>query len=136
MNADLMTRKERTERLTYLRGREAARKVHISSGRLMDQPLQKRIAFAIFDPGAITPRGDNYQEPLYAWQARAVSYVVDTQPSPAEVLREAAASLTAIGNPATERGAGVRWAADWVRSMADTRGSNLADDNPDVEAVR
>jgi hypothetical protein len=46
----------------------------------MDLPLERRIAVAIWDPGLIVPRGDNYQEPLYQWQARAVTYVLDPEP--------------------------------------------------------
>jgi hypothetical protein len=74
-----MTREERAARLVELRGREAARKVRLSGGPLMEMSLKRRITFAIFDPGAITPRGDNYEEPLYAWQARAVTYVLDAE---------------------------------------------------------
>lgn len=44
--------------------------------RLMDVDLERRIRFAIGDPGAILPRGDNYTEPLHAWQARAVMAVL------------------------------------------------------------
>ena len=81
MSAREMTREERADRLTLLRGREAARKVV-----RMDLPLQRRIAFAIYDPGAITPRGDNYAEPLHQWQARAISYVLpDTDAMAAEL---------------------------------------------------
>lgn len=76
MSLRQMTRQERTDRLTLLRGRESARKVRLSGGPLMDLPVERRIRFAMYDPGAITPRGDNYQEPLGAWQARAVTYVL------------------------------------------------------------
>jgi hypothetical protein len=75
-----MTREERTARLADLRAREAARKVVIRGVPLMDLPLERRIAVAIWDPGLIVPRGDNYQEPLYQWQARAVTYVLDPEP--------------------------------------------------------
>lgn len=71
-----LTRDQRTERLRELRAREAARKVVLRGVPLMDLPLKQRIAFAIYDPGSIVPRGDNYQEPLYRWQARAVTYVL------------------------------------------------------------
>ncbi|MFI8191445.1 hypothetical protein ACIF8T_21920 [Streptomyces sp. NPDC085946] len=67
---------ERTARLADLRAREAARKVVVRGVPLMDLPLERRIAFAVYDPGAITPRGDDYQEPLHRWQARAVTYVL------------------------------------------------------------
>lgn len=60
-----LTSKERAERLRELRGREAARKLSMGAKTLMELPLQRRIAFAIYHPGAITPRGDNYQEPLH-----------------------------------------------------------------------
>lgn len=73
-----MSREERSTRLADLRAREAARKVVLRGTPLMDLPLQRRIAFAIYDPGAITPRGDSYQEPLYRWQARSVTYVLKT----------------------------------------------------------
>lgn len=36
------------------------------------EALRKRVARAICDPGAITPRGDNYEEHLTDWQVRAV----------------------------------------------------------------
>jgi hypothetical protein len=75
-----LTREERAERQRELRGREAARKLSLGMKTLMELPLQRRIAFAIYDPGAITPRGDNYQEPLHRWQARAVTYVLDPEP--------------------------------------------------------
>jgi hypothetical protein len=71
-----LTREERTARLTFLRDRERANKARVRGGRLMDQPLDRRIVHALFDPGAITDRGDNYAEPLYAWQARAVMAVL------------------------------------------------------------
>ncbi|MGA4864163.1 hypothetical protein ACPB9J_16100 [Streptomyces lavendulocolor] len=35
------------------------------------------LRLAISDPGAITPRGDNYEEPLLDWQARAVATAFD-----------------------------------------------------------
>lgn len=76
MSTPTMTREERTTRLADLRAREAARKVVLSGTPLMDLPLDRRIAFALFDPGAITPRGNNYQEPLNRWQARAVNFVL------------------------------------------------------------
>ncbi|MFL4947532.1 hypothetical protein ACJ6WE_09180 [Streptomyces sp. MMS24-I31] len=53
-------------------------------------------------------------------------------PEPADraaVLREAADRLWAIANQTTERGAGVLWAADWLRRMADE-----AQQQPDTEA--
>jgi hypothetical protein len=75
-----MTAEQRAERLRELRGREAARKLSMGVETLMDLPLQRRIAFAIYDPGAITPRGDNYCEPMHRWQARAVTYVLDPEP--------------------------------------------------------
>jgi hypothetical protein len=75
-----LTREERTARLADLRAREAARKVVIRGVPLMDLPLERRVEFAIFDPGSITPRGDDYQEPLYRWQARAVTAVLDPEP--------------------------------------------------------
>ncbi len=72
----VMSREERTSRLADLRAREAARKVVLRGKPLMDLPLEDRIAFAIYDPGAIVPRGDNYREPINRWQARAVTYVL------------------------------------------------------------
>ncbi|KMS79564.1 hypothetical protein ACH49_12085 [Streptomyces leeuwenhoekii] len=81
MSARTLSREERAGRLADLRAREAARKVIVRGVPLMDLPLQRRIAFAIYDPGAITPRGDNYQEPLYQWQARAVTYVLPEEAS-------------------------------------------------------
>ena len=85
MSAVELTREERTERLADLRAREAARKVTLGGVPLMDLPLHRRIAFAIYDPGAIVPRGDNYQEPLHRWQARAIQYVLD-EPAPSVEL--------------------------------------------------
>ena len=76
MSAATLTREERTARLADLRAREAARKVVVRGVPLMELPLERRIAVALFDPGAIVPRGDNYREPLYVWQARAVTYVL------------------------------------------------------------
>lgn len=73
------TPEERTARLTFLRDRERANKVQVRGGRLMDQPLERRIVHALFDPGAITDRGDNYTEPLYAWQARAVLVILQPE---------------------------------------------------------
>ncbi|MET9704895.1 hypothetical protein [Streptomyces griseus] len=89
-----MTREERTQRLADLRARMAARNVTLSGGPLMSLPLHRRIAFAIADPGAITPRGDDYREPVHLWQARAVAFVV---PESAEVdrLRARVAELEA-----------------------------------------
>lgn len=80
MSTSTLTREERTARLAELRAREAARKVIIRGVPLMDLPLERRIAIAIYDPGAIVPRGDDYQEPLHRWQARAVTYVLDPEP--------------------------------------------------------
>ncbi|MFE7566903.1 hypothetical protein ACFU76_08045 [Streptomyces sp. NPDC057539] len=53
----------------------------------------------------------------------------------AEVLREAADALTIGVSTNTERGDGIKWAARWVRSMADTRGPNFADDDPDATSL-
>ncbi|MFF8784721.1 hypothetical protein [Streptomyces sp. NPDC015125] len=77
MTNRLLSRDERSTRLADLRAREAARKVVLRGVPLMELPLERRIAFALFDPGAIVPRGDSYQEPLYRWQARAVTYVIE-----------------------------------------------------------
>jgi hypothetical protein len=77
-----MTREERSARLVDLRAREAARKAVLRGVPLMDLPLERRIAFAIYDPGAITPRGDNYREPLHRWAARAVTYVLPEKEAP------------------------------------------------------
>ena len=74
--AQTLTREERSTRLADLRAREATRKVVLRGKPLMEHPLQDRIAFAIYDPGAIVPRGDNYREPIHRWQARAVTYVL------------------------------------------------------------
>jgi hypothetical protein len=76
VTAELLTREERAARLADLRAREAARKVVVRGRPLMELPLVDRIAFALLDPGAIVPRGDDYREPLYRWQARAVTYVL------------------------------------------------------------
>jgi hypothetical protein len=76
VTAALLSREERAARLADLRAREAARKVVVRGRPLMEMPLVDRIAFALFDPGAIVPRGDDYREPLYRWQARAVTYVL------------------------------------------------------------
>lgn len=91
-----LTRDERTERLADLRAREAARKVVLRGVPLMDLPLQRRIAFAIYDPGAITPRGDDYTEPLYIWQARAVAYVLPEPTAELERLKKRVAELEAL----------------------------------------
>lgn len=79
MNARLLSSEERSARLADLRAREAVRKIVLRGVPLMDLPLQRRIAFAIYDPGAIVPRGDNYREPLYQWTARAVTYVLTNE---------------------------------------------------------
>ena len=79
MSSQELSAEERTERLRELRGREAARKLTLGAKTLMELPLQRRIAFAIYDPGAITPRGNNYCEPMHQWQARAVTYVLDPE---------------------------------------------------------
>lgn len=71
-----LTPEQRTKRLADLRAQMAARNVVLSGGPLMSLPLNRRIAFAISDPGAITPRGDDYREPLHVWQARAVEFVL------------------------------------------------------------
>jgi hypothetical protein len=76
MSTAILTREGRSARLADLRAREAARKVVVRGVPLMELPLEQRIAFAIYDPGAIVPRGDDYQEPLYRWQARAITYVL------------------------------------------------------------
>ncbi|GAA2192826.1 hypothetical protein [Streptomyces bangladeshensis] len=81
MTASTLTREERTARLVLLRAREAARKVVVRGVPLMDLPLERRIAVAIYDPGLITPRSDDYREPMYRWQARAVTYVLDPEPA-------------------------------------------------------
>jgi hypothetical protein len=86
MTTALLSREERTARLADLRAREAARKVVLRGKPLMELPLVDRIAFALFDPGAIVPRGDNYREPLHRWQARAVTYVLDTATPTAEEI--------------------------------------------------
>ncbi len=36
------------------------------------EEIHALIAHAISDPGAFTPRGQNYEEPIIAWVARAV----------------------------------------------------------------
>lgn len=77
MTNRLLSREERSTRLANLRAREAARKVVLRGKPLMELPLKQRIAFAICDPGAIVPRGDNYRERLLDWQARAVTYVIE-----------------------------------------------------------
>ena len=79
--AATLSRKERTVRLAELRAREAARKVVLRGKPLMELPLEQRIAFAIYDPGALVPRGDNYREPIHHWQARAVTYVLAEEAS-------------------------------------------------------
>ncbi|MFD3970180.1 hypothetical protein [Streptomyces cyaneofuscatus] len=72
----------------------AARKVVLFGDPLMSLPLNRRIAFAISDPGAITPRGDDYREPVHVWQARAIEFVL---PNVAELesLAEKAAQFCA-----------------------------------------
>lgn len=119
--ADL-TREERTDRLAELRAREAARKVVLSGTPLMDLPMERRIAFAIYDPGAIIPRGDNYSEPLRDWQARAIRYVLDEQPTPSEVLRETADMADPETPEVSFFGGDVgRAVAAWLRMLADRR---------------
>ncbi|MFB6776563.1 hypothetical protein ACFCX0_03830 [Streptomyces sp. NPDC056352] len=93
-----LTREERTARLADLRAREAARKVVLGGVPLMDLPLHRRIAFAVYDPGAIIPRGDNYREPVHHWQARAIAYVL---PELAELDR-LRAELAALPAPVVE----------------------------------
>jgi hypothetical protein len=92
VSARTLSREERTTRLAELRAREAVRKVTLRGKPLMELPLEQRIAFAIYDPGAIIPRGDNYQEPLHRWQARAIRYVLlpeDVATGPDRTLQEA-----------------------------------------------
>lgn len=79
MSARALAREARSARLADLRAREAARKVVLRGTPLMELPLQQRIAFAIYDPGQITPRGERHAEPLHRWQARAVTYVLDEE---------------------------------------------------------
>lgn len=98
MSAAELTREERTKRLADLRAREAARKVTLGGVPLMDLPPHRRIAFAIYDPGAIVPRGDNYREPLHQWAARAIVYVL---PELAELDR-VRAELAALPAPVVE----------------------------------
>lgn len=117
-----LTREERTDRLAELRAREAARKVVLSGRPLMDLPLERRIAFAIYDPGAIVPRGDNYSEPLHRWQARAIRYVLDEQPTRSEVLHEVAD----MADPEPPEGSffggdAGRAVAAWLRMLADRK---------------
>ena len=40
---------------------------------MSDNPdMAKAVRLAVWDPGAILPRGDDYTEPVASWQARAV----------------------------------------------------------------
>lgn len=88
MNSAAHSREERTARLAELRAREAARKVVLRGKPLMEHPLVDRIAFATFNPGSIIARGDDYQEPVHRWQARAVVYVLDEEnPSQPETVQ-------------------------------------------------
>ncbi|MFI8535408.1 hypothetical protein ACIGMX_34825 [Streptomyces aquilus] len=82
MSATTVPREERAARLADLRAREAARKIVLRGKPLMELPLEQRVAFAAYDPGAIVPRGDDYQEPLHRWQARAITYVLDVPEEP------------------------------------------------------
>ncbi|GAA2107953.1 hypothetical protein [Streptomyces synnematoformans] len=57
---------------------------------LLEHDVLRRIRFAIFDPGAVTPRGDDYAEQLHAWQARAIAAVLpEIAASPSAVLDRA-----------------------------------------------
>lgn len=144
MNAQLMTREERTERLRHLRAREAARKLTTTRGRLLDRPLLDQISFVLFDPGAITPRGDNYGEPLWRWQARAISYLLNEPEPPLNITPVPAPAVSAAGellnrvadmaNPAKpevsyfgDHGPAV---ADWLRMV----GAGLARESGQVTA--
>lgn len=39
--------------------------------------LERALRFAIADPGAFTPRGDDFAEPIHCWSARAVLLVLE-----------------------------------------------------------
>lgn len=41
---------------------------------------RRALRLAISDPGAYTPRGDNYNEHLLDWQVRAVALALEAQP--------------------------------------------------------
>ena len=115
-----LTREQRTERLRRLRARESARKLRLSAGPLMEQPVEYRIRFAIFDPGAITPRGDNFEEPLYAWQARAAAYLLPE--TDIEVRQDAMLGLARSAQPKAPEisffGDHGPVVADWIRMWA------------------
>lgn len=57
------------------------------------------IAKAIWDPGAVLPRGDNYEEPVAAWQARAVMAVLLSTETPPERPVAASEGPAATGQP-------------------------------------
>ncbi|MCM2392634.1 hypothetical protein [Streptomyces albipurpureus] len=52
----------------------------------MSLPLNRPIVFAISEPGAITPRGDDHREPVRVWQACAIELVL---PNVAELEAQA-----------------------------------------------
>ncbi|MGW0795971.1 hypothetical protein [Streptomyces sp. NPDC002692] len=110
MTHTVLSRDERTARLAELRAREAARKIRLTGGPLMDQPLVDRLAFALFDPGAIVPRNNGYSEPMHRWQARAAQYVIpETTPAEEQLRAELSAyeRMTAQQCPKGEH-------ADWL----------------------
>jgi hypothetical protein len=44
---------------------------------IAERGLARALAGAYSDPGAYTPRGDNYQEPIHEWATRAIGIVLD-----------------------------------------------------------
>ncbi|MER7905414.1 hypothetical protein ABTX84_19290 [Streptomyces sp. NPDC095614] len=95
-------------------------------------PLRDRIRRAVCEAEGFAWDTDMLEPDEYGEVADAVLAVL---PAPAAdlpaVLREAADDLTALAAPDSERGAGVRWAADHLRHKADqvdTGGDDEVDD--------
>jgi len=86
--------------------------------------LRDRIAEALaaVDGWTWTPDFDRTLSPVWQGYLKRADAVMPVMPSPADraaVLLEAADRLWALANRTTERGAGVLWAADLLRRLAD-----------------
>ncbi|MFJ8006148.1 hypothetical protein [Streptomyces fagopyri] len=112
MNNRNLSREERTARIAELRAREAARKVWLTGGPLMEQPLVDRLAFALFDPGAIVPRNHGYSEPMHRWQARAAQYVIPTTTPAEEQLRAELSEYEQMSPQQCPKGEHADWLVD------------------------
>ncbi|MDX3183546.1 hypothetical protein PV334_20070 [Streptomyces sp. ME02-7008A-1] len=93
--------------------------------------LRDRIRRAVCEAEGFAWDTDMLEPDEYGEVADAVMAVLPTGANLPAVLREAADDLTALAAPDSERGAGVRWAADHLRHKADqvdTGGDDEVDD--------